>query len=301
MGRNLFLKTRHLKLKVHIYPFGKVIRDLNKRALNRYFRHIIRNEQEEQSEEATTWRIRLKSVGHVMPFKHLKHFDHDIPIDRNFVLRLFRPVRRFACFDEGLPIDRYYIDSYLLAHRQDIRGHVLEVGDDTYIRRFGGERVYKCDVLHVTDGNPQATIIADLSRTNDIPSDTFDCIILTQTLQYIYDVQAAIHTLHRILKPGGVILASLPGIAHISRYDMDHWGEYWRFTTMSARRLFESVFPSDTVEVHQYGNMLTAIAFLLGLASEELRENELNYCCPDFQVLLIVRAVKPRAPKTFLS
>ena len=289
------MKTGHVKLKVHARPFCKVMRNLTKRALKGYFWHVIHNRKEEQSEKATTWLLRLKHKGLIKPFQNLKRFDHDIPIDRHFVLRLFRPVRRMARFNEGLPIDRYYIDGFLLSHRQDIGGHVLEIGDDTYARRFGGERVDKCDVLHVTDGNPQATIIADLSCTNDIPSDTFDCIILTQTLQYIYDVQAAIHTLHRILKPGGVLLASLPGIAHISRYDMDHWGEYWRFTTMSARRLFESVFPSDTVEVHQYGNMLTAIAFLLGLASEELRENELNYCSPDFQLLLTVRAAKPRA------
>ncbi|MCJ7521120.1 MAG: class I SAM-dependent methyltransferase, partial [Dehalococcoidia bacterium] len=210
------------------------------------------------------------------------------------ILRLFRPVRHFTRFDEGLPIDRYYIDNYLDTFIQDIRGHVLEIGDDTYTSRYGGERISKSDVLHVTDGNPKATIIADLTCADNIPSDTFDCIIVTQALQYIYDVQAAINTLYRILKPGGVLLASVPGIAAISRYDMDHWGEYWRFTSMSTRRIFETIFPAGSVDVQTHGNMLTAIAFLLGLASEELGENELNYCHPDFQVLLTVRAVKPR-------
>ncbi|UCG84718.1 MAG: methyltransferase domain-containing protein [Dehalococcoidia bacterium] len=189
-------------------------------------------------------------------------------------------------------MDRYYIDNYLYTHREDIRGHVLEIGDDTYTTRYGVGQVVISDVLHVADGNPKATIIADLTFAENIPSDTFDCIIVTQTLQYIYDVQTAIYTLHRILKPGGALLASLPGIAAISRYDMDNWGEYWRFTSMSTRRLFESVFPSDNVDVQTHGNMLTAIAFLLGLASEELGKNELDYCHPDFQLLHTVRAVK---------
>lgn len=227
------------------------------------------------------------------PVKRLSEQGKGIPVDRNYVLQFIRSLRPQARFDEGLPIDRYYIDSFISTHRQDIRGHVLEVGDDAYTRSFGGARVSKSDVLHVTDDNDKATIIADLTCGEDIPSNTFDCIIVTQTLHYIYDVQAAIKTLHRVLQPGGVILASLPGIAHISRYDMEHWGEYWRFTTMSARRLFESFFPVDSIDVHQYGNMLTAIAFLLGLPSEELNEEELENSHPDFQVLLAVRAVKP--------
>jgi len=218
-----------------------------------------------------------------------------ITVDRDYVLHFFKSLWPHARFDKGLPVDRYYIDSYIESRRQDIRGHVLEVGDDAYTRRFGGAHISKSDILNVTEDNNKATIIADLTCGEDIPSNTFDCIIVTQTLHYIYDVQAAINTLHRVLQPAGVILASLPGIAYISRYDMEHWGEYWRFTTMSARRLFENSFPVNNVEVHQYGNMLIAIAFLLGLASEELAKEELENCHPDFQVLLTVRAVKPGA------
>ena len=42
-------------------------------------------------------------------------------------------------FDRGTPIDRYYIESFLSTHASDIRGHVLEVADNTYTRRFGGD------------------------------------------------------------------------------------------------------------------------------------------------------------------
>lgn len=207
-------------------------------------------------------------------------------------LRRLTPISRVFGFDRGLCIDRYYIEQFLSAHAQDIQGHVLEIGDDTYTQRFGENRLTKSDVLHVTEGNPKATIVADLTCAEHIPADTFDCIIFTQTLPFIYNVRAAVQTLHRILKPGGVLLATFPGISQISRYDMERWGDYWRFTTLSARRLFGEVFPPENVNVKAYGNVLTAIAFLHGLAADELKREELDYHDPDYEVLITVRAVK---------
>jgi SAM-dependent methyltransferase len=209
-------------------------------------------------------------------------------------LRRLQPISRVFGFDRGLCIDRYYIENFLSRYAEDIRGHVLEIGEDTYTRRFGGDRVARSDVLHVQEGNPKATVVADLTCADSIPSDTLDCIIFTQTLQFIYDVRAAIRHLYRILKPGGVLLATLPGISQISRYDMDRWGDYWRFTTLSARRLFEEIFPPGSVTVRAYGNVLAAVAFLHGLSAEELRREELDYHDPDYELIITVRTVKPR-------
>jgi len=207
-------------------------------------------------------------------------------------LRRLKPISGVFGFDRGLCIDRYYIERFLSTYSSDIKGRVLEVEDDTYTLRFGGDRVVQSDVLHVEEGNPKATIVADLTFADHIPSDTFDCLICTQTLQFIYDLRVTIRTLYRILKPGGVLLVSFPGISQISRDDMDRWGEYWRFTTLSARRLFEEIFSPDYVTVEAYGNVLAAIAYLHGLAAEELRQNELDHRDPDYEVLITVRAVK---------
>ena len=193
----------------------------------------------------------------------------------------------------GQIIDRYYIEKFLAAHAGDVRGRVLEFGDDSYARRFGGSKAAKVDVLHRFEGNPHATIVADLARGEQIPSAVFDCIICTQVLLLIYDVPAAIRTLHRILKPGGVVLVTAPGIQKMARGDMNLTGDYWRFTTLSLRRLFEEVFPGEQVEVNAYGNVLTAIAFLHGFAVEDLRREDLEYYDPDFQVSIGLRAVKP--------
>ena len=198
-----------------------------------------------------------------------------------------------------LCIDRYYIAAFLARHAADIHGHVLEIADDTYTRRFGADRVQCADVLHALPGNPAATIVADLTSATNVPSGRFDCIILTQTLQYIYDVRAALRTVHRLLKPGGVVLATVPGISQTSRYDAEQWGEFWRFTTQSARRLFGEVFPAHGTAIQGYGNVLVALAFLHGLLIEELRQEELDYHDPDYELLITIRAQKPSAaPET---
>lgn len=207
-------------------------------------------------------------------------------------LRRVKPISRAFGYDRGLPIDRYYIENFLAHYANDIQGRVLEIGDNSYTRRFGGDRVTKSDVLHIMEGNPEATIVADLTCADNIPSDSFDCFILTQTLHLIYDVRTALKTLYRILKPGGVVLATFPGISQLAH---DQWGDYWywSFTTRSGRQLFEEVFPAANVKVETYGNVLAAISFLQGLAVEELRSEELEYRDPNYEVLITVRAVKP--------
>jgi len=196
--------------------------------------------------------------------------------------------------DRGLPIDRHYIECFLAANAHDIRGRVLEIANDVYTRKFGDGRVTRSDVLHAAPDNPKATIVADLTHADHIPSDTFDCIIFTQTLQFIHDVRAALNTLYRILRPAGTLLATFPGISQIIRKDMDRWGEHWRFTTLSARWLFEGSFPTGEVTVEARGNVLTAIAFLHGLAAEELRQEELAHRDPDYEFLITVRAMKSK-------
>ena len=126
-------------------------------------------------------------------------------------LRRLTPISANWGFDRGLPVDRYYIERFLARCASDIRGRVLEIEDDMYTRRFGGERVTARDILHVNDENERATIVGDLAGADHIPSDRFDCVILTQTLHIIYDTRAVLQTLNRILRPGGVLLATFPG------------------------------------------------------------------------------------------
>jgi SAM-dependent methyltransferase len=204
------------------------------------------------------------------------------------------PISRIWGFDRGTPVDRYYIERFLERRRDDVHGRVLEVLNNDYTVRYGGDRVDHSDVLHHEPGNPRATVVADLTLGDSIPSGTYDCIICTQTLQFIYEVAPAVSTLHRILKPGGTLLVTVPGITQISRADMDSSGDYWRFTSVAARRLLEGVFGEDTVEVEAHGNVAAAAAFLHGIAAEELQRDQLDFLDPDYEVIITVRAQKRR-------
>lgn len=216
----------------------------------------------------------------------------NVGIGRFASLRTLRPVSRHFGFDRGKPVDRYYIEGFLAANARDVHGSVLEIGDNAYTRRFGSG-VEKSEVLHAEDGHPGVTIVADLAHGDTIRSDSFDCAIITQTVQLIYDIRSAVGTIFRILKPGGVALVTFPGISQIARPEMERFGDCWRLTTFSARKLFEEFFPSQAVTVASHGNVLAAVAFLHGIAREELTTRELDYCDPDYQLLVAVRAQKP--------
>ena len=205
-----------------------------------------------------------------------------------------QPASRVFGYDRGTPIDRYYIENFLRSNSDQIRGRVLEVGDATYTHRFGSD-VRQSDVLHATTGSRNATIIGDLATGQGIPDSAFDCIILTQVLPFIFDVRAAVATSHRAVRPGGVVLATVPGISQISRYDMDRWGDFWRFTDRSARRLFEEAFAAGHVEVESFGNVAVATQFLQGMALQEIDPAELGPNDPDYQLIITVKA-KRRNP-----
>lgn len=208
-------------------------------------------------------------------------------------LRRLVPISSEWGLDRGGAIDRYYIENFIAKHANDIKGHVLEFDYDSYIQMFGGDRVSKIDVLQKDESasNPKTTIIADLTKGENIPSGTFDCIICTQVLMLIFDVKTAIKTLYRILKPGGVLLVTVAGITKLSD---DYWGPFsWSFTPLSARKLFEEIFLPPNVQVLAYGNVLSAFSFLHGIGLGELSKEELDYRQPGFEVTITVRAVKP--------
>jgi SAM-dependent methyltransferase len=206
-------------------------------------------------------------------------------------LRRVTPIDPNWGFERGTPIDRVYVDTFMGAHAADIRGRVLEIAAPDYTTRFGHD-VQQSDILMATQGNPQATIVGDLTDAPQIPSDTFDCAIVTQTLQFVYDVRAALTTLHRILAPGGVLLATMPGITRISTLEDEAFGEWWHYTARSAQRLAEEAFGAGNVETRSYGNVLSAAGFLYGLAASDLKPEELDVHHRLYEVIVGVRAVK---------
>jgi SAM-dependent methyltransferase len=205
-------------------------------------------------------------------------------------LRRTTPISRKWGWDRGLPIDRFYIERFLAQHAGDITGDVLEAGDDSYTRRFGSA-VNRIDILHPDADNSAATLIGDLADGSGLPSERFDCIVLTETLQLIFDAAAAMATLHRMLKPGGVLLLTVPGITSLGDSTWHHtW--HWMFTQVSIRRLAEAHFEPYDLHIETHGNVLTASSFLYGIAAGELATSELDENDPNYPVTITLRAVR---------
>src|SRR3954469_20754825 len=127
---------------------------------------------------------------------------------RRVGLRVQEPVSTQFGLDRGRPVDRFYIERFLERNKNLIRGRVLEIQERTYTDWFG-TGVEQSDVLHAGPGNPDATLLGDLTTGEGIPAGAYHCIILTQTLPFIYDVRAAIHGTQTALRPGGHILCTV--------------------------------------------------------------------------------------------
>ena len=116
-----------------------------------------------------------------------------------------------------------------------MRGHVLEIGEARYTPRFATAAT----TLDGVTRRARPRSVGDLTDPRTLPAAAFDAVICTQTLDVIYDVTAAVAGLHHLLASGGCALVTVSGIAQISSYDAARWGDYWRFTDASLRRLFD--------------------------------------------------------------
>ena len=196
-----------------------------------------------------------------------------------------QPLGRMYGYDRGSPVDRRYIDAFMDAHRADIHGHVMDIGDDVSARRFGHSLTH-VDVLNPDPDAPGTTLVGDLETGAGVPQDAFDCVLVLETLNVIYDLRRAIEVVHDALRPGGVLLVTTNGVA-----PRDHqWEDYWRLTSSSLRRLLADVFGPDMVDVRSYGNVLSASAFLYGAAAEELGPAALDHHDPEYEVTIGGRA-----------
>ena len=192
------------------------------------------------------------------------------------------PISRKFGVDLGTPIDRYYIESFVRENQAVIQGKILEIEDDHYSKKYGGG-VVSIDVLNVVN-TPRCTIVGDLASGEGIPIDQYDCIICTQTIQVIFDLNKTLLHLMNALTPGGKLLVSASGISQISRFDYDRWGEYWRFTELSLEKISLQCSLCSKVQVKSYGNVASAKAFLDGVPLELMNKEVLDFNDNEYQL-----------------
>ena len=206
-------------------------------------------------------------------------------------LRRRRPFSENWGFDRGVPVDRFYIERFLSRFAEEIRGRVLEVAEPLYTRQFGSSSVTSSDVVDIDASNEAATIVADLVLPGSLPAESYDCIVVTQTLQYVDDPSTAVANLWASLARGGTLLVTVPCLQRIDPDlpDVDRW----RFTPLGLEDLVRRGCPEGEREVAGYGNVLASTAFLMGIAADELRRAELERPDPDFPLVACARARKP--------
>ena len=194
------------------------------------------------------------------------------------------PLNHDFAYSRGTPIMRYYIDHFLELNQKYICGNVMEIGDNQYTLKYGNSRVRKSLILDVHDGDGK--IQGDLQSGEGIQEEMVDCFILTQVLDFIYDMKSAAANIVRALTKKGTALITVSGISQISRYDMDRWGHYWNFTDKTIKKVFSGIVGENNVKVQVFGNVKVAMLKLYGACAEELSPEDLDYVDEDYQVMI---------------
>jgi hypothetical protein len=195
------------------------------------------------------------------------------------------PISEKFGLERGTPVDRFYIEQFIAGKSHLIVGRVIEIAERTYTEKYG-KKVEITEILHVDKDDKSATIIADLTVPDSVPESIADTFICTQTLNFIYDAKTAIKSIHKILKPNGKALITVAGLSQISRYDMDRWGDYWRFTDKSLRLMLTETFGEENTHIEIMGNVYGATMLLQGIAFEEVNIAKLAVKDENYQVII---------------
>jgi hypothetical protein len=212
-------------------------------------------------------------------------------------LRRLRPLRNGR--QRGLPIVRYYWAQFLEGHRADIRGRGLEIGTTETIRRYGGSALTGTDAIDLAPHNPEVTVVADLTRADELPGDTYDCFVNQFTMHLIYDLDSAMYHSLRLLKPGGVMLVNFPSVEYCFErgLDMETGGRlfvFWQFTPLQVENLLRRCGLADAdFSLELFGNLFARVAYQMNIPADELTRAELDHVDPGHPLLICARIVKP--------
>ncbi len=240
----------------------------------------------EDIKKAVVERFDLKTLDHFCFFKKKdidKLFRDTHPFDTRKFLWSVEPVSRLYGNERGTPVDRLYIERFLKMQSNRIKKRecILEVGEDTYSKRFFPNS--KHDILNYSEG-------MDLTKEESLPKNKYDVFICTQVFHQIYDVKSAIRGAYNVLKPGGIMLATVCGnISKLARND--EYEHFWGFTKLSIGMLIKEVFGND-VEIESYGNIAIANAFIQGIPVEEMNLNLFDINDDDFTICISIVAKK---------
>lgn len=230
--------------------------------------HIFRGKEKFVINNEKEYQYYLRRLAETTPFYSAVK---NMPLD---------PISRKYGVEFGKPIDRYYIEKFLENNREYVCGDVIEIEDTTYTRRYG-HSLKSCAALHVEDTD--GCIKGNLDTGEGIDEGMADCLICTQTLQYIYHPENAAKNIWKMLKPGGTALITMPFLCQY--FEGAHsWNDYWRATPQCLKKVLAEVFGEENVITGSSGNIKTAIGFLYGLCCDDIDEGDFDYNDKEYPV-----------------
>jgi SAM-dependent methyltransferase len=88
-----------------------------------------------------------------------------------------------------------------------------------------------------------------------IADDSVDLVLALELLEHVPHPPAVLRDIHRVLKPGGTVVISVPST--VPRHDHH---DYWRFTAQGLAQLCSEVFEDGEVSV--FGGTFEALGYL---------------------------------------
>lgn len=97
--------------------------------------------------------------------------------------------------------------------------------------------IHNALVYHTLDARPRREVdfVADIQRMTVVPSECYDTALCFEVLEHVPDTQEALREIHRVLKPGGRLIFSVPFLSRL--HELPH--DYYRFTANGIAYLLE--------------------------------------------------------------
>jgi SAM-dependent methyltransferase len=176
--------------------------------------------------------------------------------------------RRQSVEQELLTIEeRRYLSPLFYAHyklllpviRRTARGRFVDLGCGSapfWYAVVGQVEHY--DGVDLWPRSDKVTLVGDIQTLAMIQDNSYDSAICIEVLEHVPEPARAVATIARILKPGGVVVISVP---HLSRlHDLPH--DYFRYTEYGLRYLLTQV-GLEVVSIQPKGGLLTFLAHQL--------------------------------------
>ena len=166
--------------------------------------------------------------------------------------------------DPAYTFRRHYVDRFLLVQGRNFANRnamVLDLGGRRQRRRGQFDPVQLEGTLITANIVPEGGVdVVTDAQYSAFGDGIFDVVVCSEVLEHLYRPQAAVHEINRILKPTGVLIATVPFLFPVHG-DPEDFGrytqEYWR------RTLTEAGFDMGATKIEAQGGFASSLAQLV--------------------------------------